>query len=155
MSATVISEFTSALERGDELLTRKKFEEKIALLEEFNRLLVESVGDCILIIDGNGRVLSINAAGRELLQLAPNEMVLHRQWTTLFPGLDHKAATAKLPPAKTRLVIQATSRNPSGESKFWNLTFTSFGGVNAGDRFMLIARDTTEHMLAEKALRRS
>src|SRR5262249_5284628 len=82
MSTSAVNEFTTALERGDELLTRKKLQEKIAVLEEFNRLLVESVGDCILIVDGSGRVLSINAAGRELLQLPPNQIVLHRHWTT-------------------------------------------------------------------------
>src|SRR6185369_9291058 len=39
--------------------------------------------------------------------------------------------------------------------KFWNISFTSFEGPHATDRFMLIARDVTEHMMAERALRQS
>ena len=155
MNATAISEFKAAVSRGNELLARKRLEEKIAVLEEFNRLLVESVGDCILTVDGSGQVLSINSAGRELLQIPSDSTVLGRHWATLFPDLDGKSPDGKLPHPNTRSTFQATSRTVAGETKFWNISFTSFEGPHATDRFMLIARDVTEHMLAERALRQS
>src|SRR5436190_5982292 len=156
MNAAAISDFDAAITRGDELLVRKRLEEKIAVLEEFNRLLVESVGDCILIVDHGGQILSINAVGRELLQIPSDSTVLRRHWTTLFPDLDGKSAFGKLPQAHApRSTFQATSRTLSGETRFWSITFTSFDGAHANDRFMLIARDVTEHMVAERALRQS
>src|SRR5262245_28542568 len=115
MSANAISEFAAALDRGDELFARKRLDEKIAVLEEFNRLLVESVGDCILIVDGNGRVISINAPGRELLQVPSTESVLHRHWVTLFPDLDGKSIPGKLPTPNTRSTFQTTSKTLAGE----------------------------------------
>ncbi len=155
MNATAISDLDAALNRGDEQLARKRLVEKIAVLEEFNRLLVESVGDCILIVDSGGQVLSINASGRELLQVPGDELPLRRHWATLFPDLDSKSAWGKLPKPNTRSTFQASSRTPAGETKFWNITFTSFDDTHANDRFLLIARDVTEHMMAERALRQS
>ena len=51
MNAAAITDFTAAIDHRDEVLARKRLEERVALLEEFNRLLVESSGDCILIVD--------------------------------------------------------------------------------------------------------
>src|SRR5690242_4851529 len=112
MSANANSEFAAALNRGEELLTRKRLDDRIAVLEEFNRLLVESVGDCILVVDSNGQVISINAPGRELLQVPSHQSVLQRHWLTLFPDLDGKSIPGKLPASNTRSTFQATSRTP-------------------------------------------
>src|SRR5215467_4974231 len=125
MNAAAITDFTAAIDHRDEVLARKRLEERVALLEEFNRLLVESSGDCILIVDSNGCIVSINAAGRELLGLRSEDVVLRRHWAELFPDLEGKTAPGRIRLSHTRSTFQATSRTRSGDTKFWNITFTS------------------------------
>ncbi|HTG43651.1 MAG TPA: PAS domain S-box protein, partial [Verrucomicrobiae bacterium] len=156
MNVSSIDEITLVgIERRDDLAARKKLEEKIAVLEEFNRLLVESTGDCILVVDAAGQVLSINKTGRELLQIPVDQEILVRHWTTLFPDFEARSALGREVIPKARSTFQASSRTGQGEIRYWNIIFTSFGPDPDSERFVLIARDTTEHMTAERALRQS
>src|SRR5688500_4203433 len=123
---TMVGDLTeTAIQRRSELLARQRLEEKIAVLQEFNHLLVDLIDDCILMVDADGRVLSINPNGRRVLQLGSDDVVLKRHWPTLFPEFEGKNA---LPVPRLRKTFQATSRMRNGEAKFWNITFGSFGG---------------------------
>jgi PAS domain S-box-containing protein len=126
------------------------------MLEEFNELLSESCGDCIMVVDAQGLVLSINKTGRELLQLNGESGGEGRHWVEFFDGLETRAGFSEVRIPLGRSTFQATSRIAEGQVKYWNITFTAFKRVLEGDaRFVLMARDVTEHMLAERALRQS
>ena len=43
--------FGQSLERQHEMGIRRRLEEKLSLLQEFNDLLIESSGDCVLVVD--------------------------------------------------------------------------------------------------------
>lgn len=141
---------------GHEKGVHRHLEQKLTLLRQFNELLVESSGDCILVVDGDGLVLSINRTGRRLLEIPLDENAAGRHWAGMFQALETKAhfTDARIPRAAS--TFQAMSRTKAGEQKFWNITFTALepGSVEA-DRYVVIARDVTEHMLVEKALRQS
>lgn len=147
------------LDRQHETGIRRRLEEKISLLQQFNELLVDSSGDCILVVNAEGVVLSMNKTGREALRGGPDEKSgegIGRHWVELFEGLDAKVSFAKLKIPKGRSTFQATSKANGGRLKFWNITFTAFDKIAENDqRFILVARDVTEHMLVERALRQS
>jgi PAS domain S-box-containing protein len=147
---------SQTFDRQHESGVRRRLEEKLALLQSFNELLIESSGDCILVVDVEGMVLSINKTGRDLLEATCAEVLTGRHWAGLFSELDVKGSFTEAKIPKARSTFQASSRTKSGELKYWNVTFTAFdtGGAEA-DRFIVVARDVTEHMLAEKALRQS
>ena len=135
---------------------RKRFEERLNLLQRYNELLIESSGDCILVVDGEGLVVSINRIGRELLEMGPTEVGPGRHWAALFAELETKTHFDQARISGARSTFQATSRSKSGRPKYWNITFTAFdAGSPDVDRYLVVARDVTEHMLAEKALRQS
>lgn len=143
------------LDRHHEAGLRRRLEDKLSLLQEFNDLLTESSGDCILVVDGDGIVLSINKTGRALLQIPADNSGLGRHWVELFDGLEAKTALAGKVPLG-RSTFQAMSRLSDGRVKFWNVTFTAFSKVAETEpRFVLVARDVTEHVLVERALRQS
>lgn len=144
------------LEARQELNVQRRREEKLSLLQEFNELLVESSGDCIIVMDDRESVLSINKTGRELLGIHHESELLNRHWVSLFPGLEVRPEFALPRQARQRAKYHATTKGASGDTRFWDLTFTGFGSLSGPiDRFLLIARDVTEHMLVEKALRHS
>ena len=147
--------FGHAVDRQHETGVRRRLEEKVSLLQEFNELLIESSGDCILVVDGEGIVLSMNKMGRESLRCLPENGGIGQHWVELFEGLDTKVRYTELKIPKGRSTFQATSR-PGGRLKFWNITFTAFNRYSESDqRFVVVARDVTEHMLVERALRQS
>lgn len=130
-------------------------EMRSAFLHELNELLMESCGDCIVVMDGRGAIISVNQIGRVMLELPPNDPVKGRHWVELFDGLETRAGNTEPRIPKGRSTFQATSRMRSGAVKYWNFTFTAVHGELEVDRYVLVARDSTEHMLVEKALRQS
>src|SRR5688572_15592384 len=147
--------FGQTVDRQHETGVRRRLEEKVSLLQEFNDLLIESSGDCIMVVDGDGLVLSMNKTGRESLKCSTENGGLGRHWVELFEGLDTKVSFTELKIPRGRSTFQATSR-PGGRVKFWNITFTAFNRDAESDpRFIVVARDVTEHMLVERALRQS
>ena len=148
-------DFGQSLDRQHESGIRRRLEEKLSLLQEFNDLLIESSGDCILVVDADGVVLSMNKTGRESLRCPTENGGLGRHWVELFEGLDTKVSFTDLKIPRGRSTFQATSR-PNGRLKFWNITFTAFNRHGESEpRFIVVARDVTEHMLVERALRQS
>lgn len=142
-------------ERQHEAALRRLLEEKLSILEEFNELLIESSGDCIIVVDAEGMVLTINRTGRELLEVRKGSSV-NRHWTELFDGLEARSKLQSGRVAAGRSTFQASSRNGAGQVKFWNVTFTAFKRPNEHEaRFAVVARDVTEHALVERALRQS
>ena len=147
--------FGQTVDRQHETGVRRRLEEKVALLQEFNDLLIESSGDCILVVDADGIVLSMNKTGRESLRCSTENEGLGRHWVELFEGLDTKVRYTELKIPKGQSTFQATSR-PGGQLKCWNITFTAFKRHGENEqRFVVAARDVTEHMLVERALRQS
>ncbi|MGZ8939514.1 MAG: hypothetical protein ACXW32_09925, partial [Limisphaerales bacterium] len=53
------------LDGQHEAAGRRRLEEKVSLLQQFNELLIDSSGDCILVVDADGVVLSTNKTGRD------------------------------------------------------------------------------------------
>jgi PAS domain S-box-containing protein len=149
-----IQSIDAKLERQHETGVHRRLEDKISLLQEFNELLIDSSGDCILVVDADGAVLSMNKTARESLLGGREEDRSGRHWVELFDGLDAKTSMSDLRIPKGRSTFQASSKSPSGRLKFWNITFTAFDR-STESRFLVVARDVTEHMLVERALRQS
>jgi PAS domain S-box-containing protein len=129
--------------------------ESVALLERLNELLIDCSGDCILLIDGEGLLQSINRSGRELLELDSAESMRGRHWVELFPGFETKARFNKLRPPSSRSTFQAASISKAGGEKYWTMTFSAVDPGAKPDCFLLVARDVTQHILAERELRKS
>ncbi|MGZ8919350.1 MAG: PAS domain S-box protein [Limisphaerales bacterium] len=144
------------LDGQHEAAGRRRLEEKVSLLQQFNELLIDSSSDCILVVDADGVVLSMNKTGRDALRRGTEIDGIGRHWVELFEGLDAKISITKLKIPRGRSTFQATSRTAAGRPIFWNITFTAFDKTAEHEqRFILVARDVTEHMLAERALRQS
>jgi PAS domain S-box-containing protein len=143
-------------DRQDERVLRERTEEKLAFLQAFNHLLVESTGDCIMVVDEEEHVLSVNKTGRQLFGLDNDKAVLNRSWTDLFNSIEPKSELRAGDRAVSHRQFQGTSRTAAGETRFWRITFSPFGKEHGRpNRFVVMARDMTEHMLVEKALRQS
>src|SRR5688572_5235802 len=112
------------IELQEEIAHRKRLEEKLSFLEEYNRHLVESAGACIMLVNDEGEILSLNRRARELLEIQEDKICLGLQWTSLFQDLDAKAIPTVVN-ARMNSTFQASSKTQSGNQKYWNFTFSS------------------------------
>lgn len=129
--------------------------QRLELLEELSQLLSEGSGDCIMVLDADGVVLSINKTGRELLELGTETGGCGRHWVELFDNLETPRFRGVRMPLG-RSTFQARSGAVGGKLKYWNVTFTSLKQTGEADsRYLLVARDVTEHLQTERALRQS
>lgn len=136
-----------------QLADLRRMEEKLSFYQEFNDLLLESTGDCILLVDADGALRSLNKHGCEELQIAPSSIPLGRHWTVLFPGLETAQCSLKKMVSKSS--FQASSKT-AGSTRHWSFVFRSLANAaKSPEFFVVIARDITEAVLAEKALRAS
>lgn len=152
--ATSTGQLAAALQLQAEIGLRRRAEARTAFVEEFNRLLIEATGDCIIVIDALGQVLSLNKAAQGLRTGAREADPKH--WTSLFPNLQTAPAFPLRSPRRTPAAFQAVTRGNHGETRYWSVNFTCFpSSLEGEERFLMVARDCTEHMLAELALRQS
>jgi PAS domain S-box-containing protein len=129
--------------------------ERLALLERFNELLIDCSGDCILLVDSEGMVRSINRMGRELLEVDSAEAVSGHHWSELFREFETKIRLNEPRLHASRSTFHAASKSKKGDQKYWTITFSAVDKGENPDCFLLVARDVTEHILVEKALRKS
>ena len=149
-----LQNFDAKIDRHEANSSRRALEEKLSFHKDFNELLTEATGDCILVVDADGIVESINRTGCELLQITEGAGV-GRHWVELFEGLDSRGGLHRARIPLGRSTFQAVSRTVRGTATFWNVTFTSFNKDKSSQRFLMVARDVTEHALVERALRQS
>jgi PAS domain S-box-containing protein len=120
-------------------------------LRELNHHLLESSSDCILLLDEEGFALNLNRRARDLLEMREEHLKRRWHWTSLFQNLNLQKLPGSLA-VKNNSTFEASSSTPSGCTKYWSFTFIALAGSG---QFLLLARDMTGHVQAEKALRRS
>jgi diguanylate cyclase (GGDEF)-like protein/PAS domain S-box-containing protein len=93
-----------ALSRRQRKLRRARERIRAATREHRHRLLnalLAANQDCLALLDRQGRLLAMNAAGRELLELESTANVLGRSWLDAWPEQQRAQATLRLQAALT------------------------------------------------------
>ncbi|MBI3935844.1 MAG: PAS domain S-box protein, partial [Betaproteobacteria bacterium] len=137
-----------------DIAARKQAEEALRASEEFLRRLIESSRDCIKVIDLDGRLLWMNEAGRQLLEIDEDVPLLHRQWEEILGDVQARElvrngiAAARGGGTSSFKVYCPTTK---GTPKWWDVIVTPI--LDAGgnpEKLLAISRDITEQRRAEE-----
>jgi len=137
-----------------ELAERKRAEEEIRRLKEFNEGIVQNMAEGIAVEDAEGYFTFINPAAATLLGYTPEEL-LGQHWTAIIPPDQHP------------IVQAANERRARGETDRYELQLIRKDGtrvpviVSSSPRFeegrfagtMAVFTDITERVRAERLLR--
>jgi PAS domain S-box-containing protein len=152
----------TVLHEGDETINvavandvteRVRAEEALRESEVFSRTVLESSPDCVKVLDGEGRLLFMNANGLCLLELDDFAAVEHRPWWSLWREEERAvvrgAVAAALRGETTR--FQASTPTTKGKPRWWDVVVAPVGGTPP--RLVCVSRDVTESKRMEEVLR--
>jgi PAS domain S-box-containing protein len=131
---------------------RGTVEEALQQTEEINKRIVESTGDCVKILDLDGRLLYINAEGLRLLEMTDASGLLNQPLVGFFEGETRRQAEEAVALARRggRGHFQALRRTATGVAKWWDIIVTPITDAHGNVvQFLAVSRDITERRREE------
>ena len=111
-----------------DITERKRSEEALRQAEELNRRIVESTGDCVKILDLDGRLLYMNAAGLRMLEIADASELLQSRAAGASSSGDDSPGGRRGHRAGARTAAAAVpvpdARPRRGVAKWWDAVVT-------------------------------
>jgi PAS domain S-box-containing protein len=120
--------------------------------EEFTRRVLESSPDSVKVLDLEGRLLSINQRGCEVLEIEDPDAYLRKPWSSLWGEHKEIAENAVTEARAGRTAtFQALCPTVGGTPKFWDVVVTPIhDGLGRPMRILSLSRDITERRSAEQ-----
>lgn len=115
--------------------------------EHLGRHLIEGSSDCVKLLDLEGRLLYMNRAGAELLDLCGPQDLIGRPWLALWEGEHQAAAREAVNRAKVgrRGSFEGFCHTAAGAARWWDVVITPItddGGAVL--QLLVVSRDITE-----------
>ena len=138
---------------------RQLSSESLRASEEFRSRLITCSRDCIKILDLEGRILFMNQAGMQALEICDADLSPHSSWIDFWEGEDREAARVAVKEA----VAGGTGRcagyfatRITGQPRWWDVVVSPILDANGRpERLLVLSRDITEHKKNEGALRQA
>jgi formate hydrogenlyase transcriptional activator len=125
--------------------------------EEFKSRLIASSRDCIKVLDLDGRLLSMNAGGAEVLEICDLDSVLGAFWIDFWQGTDREAARSAVDAARRGGVGRFVGYFPTRQTqqpKWWDVIVNAIpDAAGRPEKLLAISRDVTEWKRADELLR--
>src|SRR6187549_2537861 len=128
-------------------ITADGVEDALPHAEAVNRQFVESTGDCVKILDLEGRILYINQAGLRMLDLPDAAGLLNQPIASFFEGETRRAAESTVAAARRggQGSFQYVMPTSTGAAKWWDAMVTPITDRDGTIvQLLAISRDITQ-----------
>jgi PAS domain S-box-containing protein len=135
---------------------RKRAERDLRERDEFNRAVFDSSPDCLKVLDADGRLLAMNAAGMCLMEIDDFGAVAAQEWWSLWPEDSRRRVRAAVVAAQTGGSdrFQAFCPTAKGTMKWWDVIVTPVRAADGHVRQLIsVSRDITALKQAEEVVR--
>jgi PAS domain S-box-containing protein len=125
--------------------------------EELKERILESHRDCVKVLDLEGRLLSMNASGMQMLEICDLTPLLHSSWINFWEGKDREAARMAVETARSGRMGRFVGRFATVQTQrpmWFDVVVSPILGRNGRpERLLSVSRDVTEQKRAEELLR--
>jgi PAS domain S-box-containing protein len=132
----------------------KRTTEALRANEEFTRRILDSSGDCIKVLDLEGRLQFMSGGGLRVMEVDDFSAIEGCDWRGFWEGPDQDRARAALEVAKAGGTGRFQGFTPTlkGTPKWWDVVVTSINGADGRpERILSISRDITDSKRHEEA----
>jgi PAS domain S-box-containing protein len=138
----------------DALSERRRTEEAVRANQAFLEGIVQTSEDCIKVLDFEGRLLFLSAAGERIFGCEPGKM-LGKSWTDLWDGREREAAidaVARAREGRTTLLESFLTVEPGSDARrWWEIRVSPIlDREGRPDRVLVVSRDVTERKTFEE-----
>src|ERR1700678_4602903 len=125
--------------------------ESLRASEEFKSRLITCSRDCIKILDLEGRILFMNQAGMQALEICDADLSPDSSWIDFWQGEDREAARAAVKEAvaggRGNCAGYFATRI-TGQPRWWDVVVSPILDANGRpERLLALSRDITEHKI--------
>ena len=123
--------------------------------DEILRGVLAGCGDCIKILDLDGRLQFMSEGGKRVMEVENFGALKGRFWPDLWAGAGHTAARAAVEQARAGSVarFKGAANTAKGNPKYWDVQVSPiFGADGKPAQILAISRDVTIEMRAESEL---
>jgi diguanylate cyclase (GGDEF)-like protein/PAS domain S-box-containing protein len=135
----------------------ERIEAKLALAdsEALNRSVLDASPDCIILIDGDSRILFVNRRGPCALDLDGPEALIGTRWLDVLDAANRTEARRAIASAGKGETSHFTMMQPTakGAAKWWDVVVTPSGVRGPCGRLVVIARDVSHQKQSEERVR--
>ena len=120
---------------------------------DFLRSVLASCGDCLKVLDLDGRLAFMNEAGQRLMEVSDFNTIEGCPWPDFWADGKHLEAKAAVAAARAggRGAFVGVANTMAGTPKWWDVQVTPILGLDAQpSRLLVISRDVTAAKLAEE-----
>ncbi|HET6342880.1 MAG TPA: sigma 54-interacting transcriptional regulator [Gemmatimonadota bacterium] len=124
--------------------------------QQLQTRMIESSRDCIKLLDADGRLLSMNQGGMEILEICDFEPLRNTFWLDFWEGPHREAASRALEEAKRGGVGRFVGFCPTMGEKpmWWDVVVNAIVDAQGRpEQLLAISRDVTERVRSERTLR--
>ncbi|MBV9903409.1 MAG: PAS domain-containing protein [Alphaproteobacteria bacterium] len=122
------------------------------------RAILDSSGDCIKVLDLDGRLKFMSGGGQRVMEVDDFEALRDRAWLDMWEGPHHPLAAAAVEAARGGSAhrFQAPANTAKGTPRIWDVVVSPIRSGNGDVTHLLsISRDITEEWRADDDLKRA
>lgn len=136
-----------------DITERHQAQEQLRESEAFSRSVLEASPDCIKVLDAEGRLLSMNQSGLNLMEIEDFESLKHQPWASLWPADVQPLLEAALKTAQEGGTgrFQGFCPTAKGTPKWWDVIVTPVrDSRDQPVQLISVSRDITQQKLHEE-----
>jgi PAS domain S-box-containing protein len=134
---------------------QREHDETTRQSEAFLRSVLESSGDCIKVLDLDGRLEFMSAGGQRVMEVDDVGSILGSSWPDFWEGEGRAAAEAAMALARTgeKGRFTAFARTAKGRPRWWDVQVTAITGPDGRPgKLLSISRDITPDRERQEAI---
>ena len=125
---------------------------------EFLSSILRSSGDCIKVLDLEGKLLSMNESALQLMEISDFNAIRGCYWPQFWEGDGNERARAALDEARAGRAARFSGKadTMAGASRWWDVQATPILGTDGRpQKLLVVSRDVTDTLAAASAVRDS
>lgn len=141
--------YGDSLRLEEALVASEPIDEQLRVSEEFNRRILAATTDCVMVLDLDGRLISMNECGLAFFGATNFAHVAGKPWAEFWPRPDSQGAVLfaldEARAGRTSRFQAAIELGETSDTRWWDIVIAPMNGEDGSpERILAVSRDISE-----------